>query len=61
MNTFLCSNKTQWRLVRTIVQGIIGVIIAVIVVVMIGLIASFFCSKEAITQKSRSLTVARSL
>lgn len=30
---------------------IIGVIIAVIVVVMIGLIASFFCSKEAITQK----------
>lgn len=28
MNTFLSSNKTSWRLLRTIVQGIIGVIIA---------------------------------
>lgn len=28
MNTFLSSNKTSWRLIRTIVQGIIGVVIA---------------------------------
>ena len=34
MNTFLCSNKTQWRLVRTIVQGIIGVIIAYLDVIL---------------------------
>jgi phage-related protein len=34
MNTFLCSNKTQWRLIRTIVQGIIGVIIAYLDVIL---------------------------
>ena len=28
MNTFLTSNKTSWRLIRTIIQGIIGVVIA---------------------------------
>ena len=28
MNTFLTSNKTSWRLTRTIIQGIIGVVIA---------------------------------
>lgn len=28
MNNFFSSNETQWRLIRTIVQGIIGVIIA---------------------------------
>lgn len=28
MNTFLTSNKTLWRLIRTIIQGIIGVVIA---------------------------------
>ena len=28
MNEFLKSNDTKWRLLRTIVQGIIGVIIA---------------------------------
>lgn len=28
MNRFLTSNRTQWRLARTIAQGIIGVIIA---------------------------------
>jgi hypothetical protein len=34
MNTFLRSNKTQWRLIRTIVQGIIGVIIAYLDVIL---------------------------
>ena len=34
MNTFLRSNKTQWRLARTIVQGIIGVIIAYLDVIL---------------------------
>ena len=28
MNTFLTSNETKWRLLRTIVQGVLGVIIA---------------------------------
>ena len=28
MNTFLTSNDTKYRLLRTIIQGIIGVIIA---------------------------------
>ena len=28
MHTFLTSNETAWRLIRTIVQGIIGVVIA---------------------------------
>ena len=28
MNTFLTSNETRYRLLRTIIQGIIGVIIA---------------------------------
>lgn len=28
MNRFLTSNEWQWRLLRTIVQGIIGVIVA---------------------------------
>ena len=37
MNTFLTSNKTEWRLVRTIVQGIIGVIIANIDTIFSGL------------------------
>ena len=34
MNTFLRSNETQWRLIRTIVQGIIGVIIAYLDVIL---------------------------
>ncbi len=28
MNTFLTSNERQWRLARTIVQGILGVVVA---------------------------------
>ena len=28
MNTFLTSNEWQWRLLRTIVQGILGVVVA---------------------------------
>lgn len=28
MNEFLTSNATKWRLIRTIVQGILGVIVA---------------------------------
>ena len=28
MNTFLTSNEIKWRLLRTIVQGVLGVIIA---------------------------------
>lgn len=28
MNKFLTSNETKWRLLRTIVQGVLGVIIA---------------------------------
>ena len=28
MNTFLKSNKTQWRLLRTIFQGVLSVLIA---------------------------------
>ena len=28
MNTFLTSNAWQWRLARTIVQGILGVLVA---------------------------------
>ena len=28
MNTFLTSNEWQWRLLRTIVQGVLGVIVA---------------------------------
>ena len=28
MNEFLISNDTKWRLLRTIVQGILGVVIA---------------------------------
>ena len=28
MNEFLTSNDTKWRLLRTIVQGILGVIVA---------------------------------
>ena len=28
MNDFLASNDWQWRLVRTIVQGVLGVVIA---------------------------------
>ena len=28
MNRFLTSNKTEWRLARTIIQGIIGVVMA---------------------------------
>ena len=28
MNTFLTSNEWQWRLARTIVQGILGVLVA---------------------------------
>ena len=28
MNEFLASNEWQWRLLRTIVQGVLGVIIA---------------------------------
>jgi hypothetical protein len=28
MNTFLTSNEWQWRLLRTIVQGLLGVIVA---------------------------------
>lgn len=28
MNTFLTSNETKWRLLRTIVQGVMGVIVA---------------------------------
>ena len=34
MNTFLRSNETHWRLIRTIVQGIIGVIIAYLDVIL---------------------------
>lgn len=28
MNEFLTSNETGWRLIRTIVQGILGVVVA---------------------------------
>lgn len=28
MNTFLTSNEWQWRLARTILQGLIGVLVA---------------------------------
>ena len=28
MHEFLCSNEWQWRLARTVVQGVIGVLIA---------------------------------
>ena len=28
MNTFLTSNEWQWRLARTIVQGVLGVVVA---------------------------------
>lgn len=28
MNTFLTSNETKWRLLRTIVQAILGVVVA---------------------------------
>lgn len=28
MNTFLTSNEWQWRLLRTVVQGILGVVVA---------------------------------
>ncbi len=28
MNTFLTSNDTKWRLLRTIVQGVLGVLVA---------------------------------
>ena len=28
MNEFLTSNDTKWRLIRTIVQGVIGVFVA---------------------------------
>lgn len=34
MNTFLSSNDTQYRLLRTIFQGIIGVVIAYIDVIV---------------------------
>lgn len=37
MNTFLKSNKTRYRLLRTIAQGIIGVIIANIDLLVSGL------------------------
>ncbi|MCH3926260.1 MAG: hypothetical protein LKE27_07480 [Atopobiaceae bacterium] len=28
MSEFLCSNEWQWRLARTVVQGILGVVVA---------------------------------
>ena len=28
MNTFLTSNEWQWRLARTVVQGVLGVLVA---------------------------------
>ena len=34
MNEFLVSNGWQWRLARTIVQGVIGVFIAIIDVIL---------------------------
>jgi hypothetical protein len=34
MNTFLTSNETKYRLLRTIVQGLIGVLIANVDVLM---------------------------
>lgn len=34
MNTFLHSNDAKWKLIRTIVQGIIGVIIAYLDVIL---------------------------
>ena len=34
MDKFLTSNETQWRLARTIVQGVLGVIVANIDVIV---------------------------
>lgn len=34
MNRFLTSNEWQWRLLRTIVQGVLGVIVANIDLIM---------------------------
>lgn len=39
MNDFLTSNEWQWRLLRTIAQGVLGVVVALVMAVLSQLMA----------------------
>ena len=47
MNEFLASNDWQWRLLRTIVQGVLGVIVANLDLIMGWCVMDPRCSRRS--------------
>jgi hypothetical protein len=44
MEKFLASNEWEWRLLRTIVQGVLGVVIANLDLIMAGACSTRACA-----------------